>query len=80
MATKRKSTTYPSPFANVPATGKHIAFDRLTHDWSAFYNGLFLGSRKYRADAEALANAAALEDARQEGYLAGYRAALAVAS
>ena len=66
MATKRKSTTtYPSPFANVPPTGKHVAFDRLTHDWSEFYNGNFLGCRKYRADAEALTNAAALVEAAE---------------
>lgn len=79
MATKRKSTTkYASPFSDVPASGKCIRYDALSKDFSAFYNGNFLGSRTHRAEAEALADAAAYEAARREGYEAGYRAAMGV--
>ena len=73
MSTSRKSTTkrYDSPFVDVPQVGKCIRYDALTRDYSSFFNGNFLGSRRRRDEAEALADEAALAEARLEGMLAG---------
>jgi hypothetical protein len=44
----------PPPAA--PGPGKHIAYDPITGDWAAYYNGNLLGYRKRQDQAQTLAD------------------------
>lgn len=44
---------------------KHIQFDRLTKDFSAYLNGEYIGSFATRGEAEAELNRLALEQLRR---------------
>ena len=40
MARLKSSTV--SPFTNVPSEGRHVVYDRLSHDWYGFFDGHFV--------------------------------------
>jgi hypothetical protein len=44
------------PLPAAPGPGKHIAFDRETGDYAAYYDGELLGYRRKHHEAQALAD------------------------
>lgn len=65
MATKKQSTT------------NGVVYDKVCKDYGVYVQGRYVGSRARRLEADELYNHESTKQARFEGFINGYKAAMA---